>query len=199
MEPKFQTSFIPKKPVAVTPQRKKKSSSGVFSLIALILFLSALASSVGAFLYQQYLVQSIERKEVSLERARSAFEPALIKEMSRLDARMLSAQEILNKHTALSAFFELLESTTLKTVQFDDFGYSVDAEGKMLISMKGKALSFASVALQSDSFGDSALIQEPIFSGLNLDTKGNVVFDFTAILDPSIVSYIDGVSLNNGL
>ena len=155
--------------------------------------------SVGAFLYQQYLVQSIERKEVSLERARSAFEPALIKEMSRLDARMISAQEILNKHTALSAFFELLESTTLKTVQFDDFGYSVDAEGKMLISMKGKALSFASVALQSDSFGDSALIQEPIFSGLNLDTKGNVVFDFTAILDPSIVSYIDGVSLNNGL
>ena len=199
MEPKFQTSFIPKKPVAVTPQRKKKSSSGVFSLIALILFLSALASSVGAFLYQQYLVQSIERKEVSLERARSAFEPALIKEMSRLDARMLSAQEILNKHTALSAFFELLESTTLKTVQFDDFGYSVDAEGKMLISMKGKALSFASVALQSDSFGDSTLIQEPIFSGLNLDTKGNVVFDFSAILDPSIVSYIDGVSLNNGL
>ena len=199
MEPKFQTSFIPKKPVTVAPQRKKESSSGLFSLIALILFLAALTASVGVFLYQQYLVQSIAKKEASLERARSAFEPALIKEMSRLDARMISAQEILNKHTALSAFFELLEDTTLKTVQFDSFSYSIDAEKKMLISMKGKALSFAAVALQSDSFGNSTLIQEPIFSGLNLDTGGNVVFDFTATLDPSIVSYADEVSLNNGL
>lgn len=198
MEPKFQTSFIPKKPVTTAP-RRQKISSGLFSLIALILFLAALSLSVGVFLYQQYLVQSIERKSASLERAKAAFEPALIKEMSRLDLRMDSAQEILDKHTALSAFFELLEDTTLKSVQFEDFSYLVGVEGEIRISMVGRALSFAAVALQSDSFGDSIFIREPIFSGLNLDEKGNVVFVFNAVLDASLISYTDSASLINDI
>lgn len=194
MEPKFQTSFIPKKPISVAPKKRTEGNpAGIFFLLGLILFLASISTAGGLFLYQQYLIQSIERKSESLERARAAFEPALIKEMNRLDVRMKSAQEVLDKHMALSAFFELLEKSTLKSVQFENFNYSVDGEGKINISMRGRALSFSSVALQSDTFGNSTFIKEAIFSDLNLDQSSDVVFNFSAVLDPSLLSYSDSI------
>lgn len=193
MEPKFQTSFIPKKPISAAPKSKSGSSVGIFFLLGLILFLTAISAAGGLFLYQQYLNQSIERKSANLERARGAFEPTLIREMHRLDVRMKSAQEILDKHMALSAFFELLEETTLKSVQFNNFNYSVDSEGKINIALSGNALSFQSVALQSDAFGNSEFIKEAIFSDLNLDHSGNIIFNFSAVLDPSLLSYSDSM------
>lgn len=197
MDPKIQTSFIPKKSLATVAKSQSANTSGteggisIVFLIALIIFISVLALAIGVFLYQQFLFQDIENKKVSLDRARSAFEPTLIEEMSRLDFRMKSASEILNNHKALSEFFSLLENTTLVSIQFKDFNYNIDESERISISMNGVASNFNSVALQSDIFGDNKFIQEPIFSNLNLDKKGDIVFDFTAFIDPKLLSYKD--------
>jgi hypothetical protein len=63
--------------------------------------------------------------------------------------------------------------------------------------MGGIASSFSSVALQSDIFGENKFIQEPIFSNLNLDSKGDVIFDFSAFVDPRLLSYSDSILKNN--
>ncbi len=55
--------------------------------------------------------------------------------------------------------------------------------------MNGTARSFNAVALQSDAFGKSSIFKDPIFSNLNLDQEGDVVFDFSAVIDPVRVSY----------
>jgi len=83
----------------------------------------------------------------------------------------------------------LLESITLKSISFDNFSYKTDETGRVSIVMDGKASSFGSVALQSDVFSDNKFIEEPIFSNLNLDNKGNVVFNFVAFVNPQLVLY----------
>jgi hypothetical protein len=55
--------------------------------------------------------------------------------------------------------------------------------------MSGLARSFSSVALQSDEFGKNRFIQQPVFSGFSLDDRGDVEFNVTALIDPSVVSY----------
>lgn len=189
MEQKVNTSFIPKKSLKAATQRPKGSSIGVFFLLTLIIFIGVLALAIGVFLYQQFLVQNIDRKEASLERASAAFEPALIAEISRLDTRLQSAQDIIDNHMSVTAFFKLLEVSTLASVRFEDLDYRVGEGGRISISMKGKALNFSSVALQSDIFGKNKFIREPIFSNLNLDQKGDVVFNFSAFIDPRLLSY----------
>lgn len=199
MEPKFRTSFIPKKTLATASNLQKKSggSLGIVTLIALIIALGAVALSVGAFLFEQILEVNITRKSDTLERARSAFEPALIQELVRIDSRIESAWTILDKHITPSALFESLEELTLKSVQFQDFNMTRISDGKISITMKGIADDFRGVALQADIFGKSKLIKDPIFSNLNLNQNGNAVFTLSAFVDPSLINFVNQIDTGN--
>ena len=183
------TSFIPKKPTTPVAQRRRGTVINVFFLIALIIFLGATTVSVGVFLYEKSVIQNIEKKSNQLVEAKAAFEPALIEDLATMDNRIRAAQEVLNNHLALSAFFELLEQSTLKSVQFDDFAYTATTDGNISITMKGRGQSFSSVALQSDIFGKDPFIRNPLFSNLDIDEQGNVIFSFFATLDPMLISY----------
>jgi len=183
------TSFIPKKPQTPSAKRKGGGVINIFFLISLIIFLGALTVTVGVFLYERVVAQNIEEKSAKLEKAREAFEPTLIEALSKLDIRIQAAQEILDSHIALSSFFELLERLTLQSVQFNDFNNVISPDGRVGIAMKGTARSFSSVALQSDVFGKDPFIRNPLFTNLNLDDLGNVIFDFSATLDPALLSY----------
>jgi hypothetical protein len=190
MAQEFQTSFIPKKTFdAGAPARPSGSSlSNILSFVAFVLLLVSILGAGGIFLYGRFLISSIESKKQSLERAKNAFEPELIRELSRLDAKLRVSQELLDKHIAPSGIFDLLEDITLETVRFSDMAYSFEKDG-IKLSLQGEALSFASVALQSDEFGKNRSIREPVFSGLTLDDSGNVEFAVTAFVDPSVLSY----------
>lgn len=193
MEPQFRTSFIPKKTLTAGAalEKVKGNSLGIISLIALIIALGAVVLSVGIFLYQQILTSSIARKAETLERARAAFEPALIQELVRLDARIQSAGVILNEHLAPSTLFSILEDSTLKSVRFSNFSLNRVGDNKIGISMQGVANNFNGVALQADIFGKSKAIKEPIFSNLNLDQTGKAVFTVTAFVDPAFINFIN--------
>lgn len=194
MEPKFRTSFIPKKTLATAANIQKKSgggSLGIITLLTLIIALGAVVLSVGTFLYQQILDVNITRKTETLERARSAFEPALIQELVRIDSRTEAAATILNKHIMPSIFFESLEELTLKSVQFENFSLTRVSDDKISIAMEGVAENFRGVALQADIFGKSKLIREPIFSNLNLNQEGKAVFSLTAFVDPVVINYVN--------
>ncbi|MCW9054445.1 MAG: hypothetical protein OQJ98_00470 [Candidatus Pacebacteria bacterium] len=195
MEPKFRTSFIPKKTLAAaTVEKRRAGSLGILSLLALTLALGAVVLSVGTFLYAQLLDASITRKSETLTRAQAAFEPALIRELVRLDSRIKEAEGILDEHLSPSAFFEELEGLTLKSVRFSEFSLTRIGEGRISISMKGVADDFSGVALQADIFGKSRMIREPIFSNLNINQEGRAVFNVTAILDPSELEYTEQVA-----
>jgi len=199
MEPKFRTSFIPKKTLvtASSLQNKRGSSLGIVTLITLIIALGAVVLSVGVFLYQQILEVSITRKTDTLERARAAFEPALIQELVRVDSRIESAKTILNKHITPSVLFESLEDLTLKSVQFSDFDLTRISDEKISITMKGVAHDFRGVALQADTFGKSKLVRDPIFSNLNLNQEGNAVFSLSAFVDPSFINFVNYIDTKN--
>lgn len=196
MEPKFQTSFIPKQSLSSIPASPRKSSrSGAFALgtvITTVLFILAVGGSVLLFLYQQYLQASIKSNQESLSKAREAFEPALIKELARLDSRINSSNQILNQHIAPSALFDLLQSITLQNVQFTSFTYdSSPTQGLVHISLTGRARSFKTIALQSDLVGTNQYLKNAVISNLALDSLGGVGFSLDADVDPRTISYMN--------
>lgn len=187
MAEQFQTSFIPKKSFDVGPAKPVRGT-GIFFTIATLLVVLSLVAAGGTFAYERFLEGSITRKKEELQKARAAFEPELIRELSHLDSKIKTADQLLSTHLAISGIFDLLEETTLETVRFTDFSYAIEPTG-IRISLGGVARSFTSVALQSDEFGNSRFIREPLFSGFTLNERGDVEFSVTALVDPAVVSY----------
>ncbi len=188
MEPK--QSFIPKKPLSSVKQKPRSgSSAGLFFGISLIIFVISVGTGTFLYAYNVFLEKKVTNMNTSLERAKSAFEPSLIMELKRVNTRIGFAEKILDKHVAFSKFFKILEEDTLKSVRFKQFTYSIDNKGGVDIDISGEARDYSSIALQSDVFGDNKYIKNPIFSNLGLDSFGNITFNLTAGVDPSLVLY----------
>jgi hypothetical protein len=190
MDLKFQTSFIPKRPIVPAGMATKtREPMNFFSLLAGLIFLIAALSSGGVFLYQKTLAASNEQKKEQIKSEIAAFEPELTEKLSILKARIDGASELLRTHTALSAFFALLQNNTVSTIQFEDFIFNGDKADDLKISMKGRARSFNDIVFQSDTILANSNIENALFSNFNLDQSGNVEFLLTARIDPSLVSY----------
>jgi hypothetical protein len=191
MEGKFQTSFIPKKPV--TPATSSLSGGISFlSLIAVILFVASLALASAVFLYQNYLSSSIANKKESFKTNQKAFDPNTVTTYSTLNKRINIAGSLIKKHISVSSLFKVLEDSTLQTIRFNDFNYSYVSDKRINLSMKGQALNYNAIAKQSDVFSQnpaSKYIHNPIFSDLDLDSRGNVIFSFTGEVDPEQILY----------
>lgn len=190
MESNIKSSFIPPTPLAPVRNSMPRSSGGgfdLFVLLAVVLFVASATLAAGVFLYAQYLNSSATSKLEQLERAKQAFEPALINDLTRLDTRMRTADVILGSHIAPTALFTLLQQLTLQTVAFSSFDFSL-AEDAFTLTMKGNAQSVNSVALQADLLSKSGIISNPIFSNIARQREG-VDFDFTADVHPEALNY----------
>ncbi len=187
MDPQNTSSFIPKK--TMVPGGAFPRSSSLFSFAANLIFVVAIISLVVVFLYQKYLEGQVSQMSANLSSTRVALQPNVITELSRSDERIISANDLLNKHVALSDFFALLQSLTLQNLRFTSFSYSENAQGVLTVSMKGQAPTYSTVAVQENIFNNNNNFINPTFSNLDLDDKGNVVFDFQSQLNPKAVSY----------
>ena len=194
MDTKFQTSFIPKKALNETTSHSRPESVSVFMIIGIIIFILGLAASGGVFAYKKILIKSISDMNGRLAQAKNAFEPESIEKWNRLNKRIEASKKLLTSHTVVSTVFELLENTTLATVKFNSFNYNLLDSGSSAISLSGEAKNFSAIALQSDILGQEKYIKTPVFSDLNPDQNGNIVFKFNATLDPNLVSYKKNLS-----
>jgi len=190
MQERVKTSFIPKASLKSERARTpSKSPMGLLNLISVILLILAIVGGVGAFLFQQFVTQSIVSKKASLEKARAAFEPATIKELSRLNARLLIGQNLLDGHVSFSNLFNEIEVLTLENVRFREFTLEETSPGNMKVSMDGTASSFNALAGQADAFGKSRILQESVFADFNVDAFGAVVFTYTATVNLDELKY----------
>jgi hypothetical protein len=181
-----QSSFIPKKPTAGGISR----SGGLIPYIANIIFVLALVASVLVFAYSKYLDNQISKMSESLTVARQALEPDLINQLASSDKRIIAGNELILNHKSLSGFFDLLESITLKNLRFTSFAYSPGTGGAATVTLKGQAQTYGALALQAKIFGQDENFINPMFSNLDLDDKGNVIFTFKSDLNPKAISYV---------
>ncbi|OGI68263.1 hypothetical protein A2738_02260 [Candidatus Nomurabacteria bacterium RIFCSPHIGHO2_01_FULL_42_15] len=193
MEPNFQTSFIPKKPI-VEEHAVAGRSIGFFTIISIFVLFTVLLATGGLFFYKGILKKTIVEKEKSLTLAKEDFEPAKILQLQTLEKRLNAANEILTGHIAITPVFQALSAITMKTVRFTKFTYGLEdiKDSKVNIKMAGVAVGYRSIALQSDLFttrDEGKNFIDPVFSNLALDDKGNVLFDLEFSVNPAFVDY----------
>jgi len=199
MEPNFQTSFIPKKPI-VKERATAARPVGFILVISILVLFAVLIITAGLYFYKGILTKNIADMENTLTLAKNRFEPSKITELQTLDKRLRAASTILGNHIVVTPIFEALSELTMKTVRYTKFNYTIGADNKnsiINVQMSGVAIGYASIALQSDLLAKNKNLKNPIFSNLTLDNNGNVVFDLTFSVDPSFVNYEQSLAPKN--
>lgn len=192
MDPQVSNSFIPKE--ALTQEKVRASGLGLFFLIALIVFILSLIAAGGAVAYTQIVNKQLASDKAQLDIQKGAFDPATIQDLVRMDSRIEQAKQLLSKHVAPSAIFDLLAQKTLQNVQFTSFSYELNQDGTAKILMDGTTDSFATIALESDALGNSTGLKDVIFSNITVAQGGGVGFTVEATVDPSVISYAKTVA-----
>ncbi|OIO29592.1 hypothetical protein COU48_02530 [Candidatus Nomurabacteria bacterium CG10_big_fil_rev_8_21_14_0_10_03_31_7] len=190
MEQNFQTSFIPKKPM-IEERSIRTQSVSLLTIISIFIFFTVLIGTGALYFYDGILKKNITSMENDLNLARNRFEPSKITQLQVLDKRLNASNDILSKHIAISPIFKVLQSITMKTVGYTKFSYDFgnNIDSKINVKMNGSAIGYKSIALQSDLLAKNKYFIDPIFSGLSLDDKGNVLFDLEFSVDPNFIDY----------
>lgn len=188
MDEKFQTSFIPKKPV-VSSVDTSGSGRSLFMVISIFIFIVILILAGAVFGGKKYLSSQLARDKESFAKTQESFDTVTIDTLVKLDKRIESAKKILKSHVAVLPLFDYFESKTLKNVRFKNMKLSFLEGNAAEITMKGEARNFSAVALQSDVFAENKSFISSMISDIDLSPTGNVIFNFKTQVDPSMVSY----------
>lgn len=187
MSPNFQSSFIPKGPV--TEEVFKKKKAGFVGVLVVSLFVSSIIISVAMYFYKNIVRSDIQNLELQLTDAEKNIDKKTISEMFQFSKKLDVARAIIFKHQVISKFLDSLASSTVSSVQFTGFSYGNLEDGKLLVNLRGKATSYASVALQENIFLQNKYFKSISFSNLTLADNGLVSFDLAILVDPQISAY----------
>jgi hypothetical protein len=192
-ETKFNTSFIPKKPVATPAGQSvatfKKKGPNIFSLIGLFIFFASLVATAGVYGWKYQIENDIAGQIEDLKKARNEFDEQTVANATRLNERLMSVKNILENHTAPSSVFALLEDVILKSVKLNNFTYASQADGTVKLSGSGSAAGYESIVLQSDEFGYAGQFRDVIFSNVQSSANSGVSFSFSAAVDSGLFLY----------
>lgn len=196
MEPQFQTSFIPKKPLTQEVNSKAPTRVSLLNFISTVFFIGTLVVSGFLYFYISSLNTKIANLKANLEQEKQSFDYETIETMQVLSKRIQGAKEILSNHIAVSPLFSLIENITLKTVQYTKFDYSTEDinGGNIKVSLSGVAPGYKSIGLQEEEFTKSRYIKNPVFKNLTLGDRGQVSFDVEFFVDKSYLNYSNNVT-----
>ena len=189
MELNSQPSFIPKRQTRDIVARAKAPTT-VFYWIGIVAFFVAILLAVGLFVFERFvLLGQVEQKKEAIKKEIEAFDPELTKTLTILKQRIDSGENLLDRHISASAVFELVEKNIVKGVYFNNFVFTANPGEKVTIEGVGESPSYAVLAFQSEVLKKSELILNPIFSHIDLNEKGRVIFSLNAEISPKVVSY----------
>lgn len=192
METGIQSSFIPHDAGEVKMTSPRIGGGTGFSelllLLSIVLVVASGTLAGGVFIYKQYLQTATNSKKDQLQRAKDAFDPSLIQQLTRLDDRMHAGSSILAGHVAPTVFLDALAQATLTTVAFTSMNLDNNDTQHINVKLSGVAQSVNSIALQQQVFGKNGVIANPIFSGIGRQPEG-VHFDLSFVVNPKAINY----------
>ncbi len=199
MQPNFQTSFIPKKPVSGESDKTSVvHDTDIFTLAATLTFIVTALLYGGLFLYRNMLDKQIVEAGKQLDDARSAILPDKIKELLDANSRITTASNLLEKHIVNSKMLLLLNDLAVKKLKFNDLTFS-NKTGVPTVRINGEVQTYNALAKQQEIFANSEYIKNPTFSNIALGEGGSIKFQLTTTIDSSLISYkksVESLSIN---
>jgi hypothetical protein len=215
MEPKFQTSFIPRKSTTATtsvvPQSgvqmrpRGKTMGSIFLAISMLLFIASAAGIIGVFAWQYYTEQKSEDLKRELGLREQQFNPNLIADLKAMNTSIDGIKALLDKHISVSKVFDVIGKFTIEKVRFLTLVLAVSEGSKpdLKVNLTGYGANLATVAFQSDvlgklkKYGLDNIFKNPSMTSPALSENGLISFGVTANINPSSLMYSKNFTSSN--
>ncbi len=189
MEPKFQTSFIPKKPIGTGGSNVGVvHNSNIFSTLATVIFIITLLSSVGLFFYKNLLTSQIDQYNKDITSASTALQPQKIQDLIDANSRITTTKTLLDGHVVVSKLLLLLNDLSLKKMRLTDFNY-VNKNKQSSLSITAELQTYNALAEEQNIFSKNEFIKNPVFSNFILGDNGYITVNLSATIDSALISY----------
>jgi|GEM_PF-1458851 len=198
MDPKFNSSFIPKKMLQEDVTGKSSSSQyvkhrtvmGPTYFLTLTLFVLAILVSGFLFAWTQVVDRRVEDKIATLEAKNAAYDDTIVQDLLRVDSRLSEATNLLNAHVAFTELLDVLEELTVRTISYDGLSFALDEQtGALELEVTGIAPTFRDAAVQADTFRSEQFLQNPTVTRLSRNNDDLAGFAITASIDPRLITY----------
>ncbi len=204
METHFQTSFIPKKPMAQSGEASNPSPKQGISLLmtlGVFLFIVSIAIAGGAYGWKYYLLQQRSTYVDTLTQREAQFSPDRIKLLSDTDKKISLAKSLIKNHLMISDIFNKIAHLTVDNIRFVSMSISSpDISKPITVSMSGYGPTYQVVAFQSDALGQLEqyglhnVVLNPVLTNPVQNQNGTISFDFSATINPSSILYDSSAS-----
>lgn len=201
METKFQTSFIPKKPLVIDQKTPANNRGGggtsIMMVIATILFLLSVGGAVFTVVWKNVLIQAQENDKKQLAKSEERFDISSIENLKRISNKIELSKRLLKNHIDVAEVFSIISQLTVENLRFNKFIFTgPEKEGDdVKVTMEGVAKNYNTIAFQSDvlspagKYGRNKILKNPVFSNLIEGTSGDVSFVFNATIGSPDLSY----------
>jgi hypothetical protein len=186
METKFQTSFIPKKPLTAPAVISRGGGVSIFTTLSILIFIASIAGAGFAYGWQKHLITAQAQLKADLETSQKEFDPYLIEQLRKANVKIDLSKQLLKNHMDVTGIFGILSTLTTESVRFDSFDFAAPdlAGGKIKVNLHGVGKSFSAIAFQSDVLGQASqgkarIITSPVLSDLSVDQNGYVGFSLS--------------------
>ena len=204
MENKFQTSFIPRKPMTpvggaaggagpIAPKRHIAGS--LFVSLSTVAFVISVATAAGAFVWNTVLLTQQDSYKVELQKRENLFKPNTIQDLKNASIKLNTAKKLISDHLAVSQIFNIISLLTTEKVRFTSLDLVTGLSDGININLKGSGFNFSTVAWQSDvlnklqEYGLHNIVKNPVLSDPTPDQNGTVTFNLSAAIDPKNILY----------
>jgi len=195
--PTVPTSFAPHQ-MPITPRRRQLNHiSGIVNTIGYLIFAAAFLVTLGVLFYSRLLAGQLAAKDAQLQQMEAKIDPSTVQDFVRLHDRLSSGKQLLAAHTAFSPFLAFFAAALPVDVQFKGLQVAFGSQGQegATVTGQGSAKTFNALANASINLAKDSRVQDVIFSNVAVNAKtGFVGFNFSATLDPSLVSYAAAVA-----
>ncbi|MFA6459233.1 MAG: hypothetical protein WCV79_02445 [Candidatus Paceibacterota bacterium] len=174
METKFQSSFIPKKPLpsvgmqgvntGVPTKLRPVHTTSLLLNIAILIFIVSIGSGAVVYAWKVVLENNLTGYKQELEDKQKQFNPDLINQLKVVNIKIDNAKHLLAKHMAVSTVFDVVSRMTSENIRFlsmevttpmaattQNGGSQVgsNSPSNISITLSGQGLSLSAVAFQA--------------------------------------------------
>jgi hypothetical protein len=198
METKFQTSFIPKKPLVLEQKAiSAKKGTSIIMVVATVLFLASIVGAVFSVVWIGVLNKDQINYKKKLADSEKKFDIPLIEELKKINKKLNLSKEFLASHLSAGEVFSIIIQLAVENVRFSSFtfeGPSKDSQD-IKITLSGTAKDPYAIAYQSDVFGKSKefgkykILKNPVISNVSEQDNGGVQFSFSGMISSDDLLY----------
>ena len=186
METKFQTSFIPKKPILSETTPKAHHSVSIFVLISVLVFIISIAGAGFVIFWKSVLLKTQSDYQQTLTKNESQFDLTTINTLRRVNAKIDIAKQLLGKHIAVTEIFGIMGALTAQNSEFTSLSITVPAStppntGSATNNLNNSSSVAANVPTSSGTTNSVSSNSRGTLSTLAQISMSGVAVDFSSV------------------